>query len=66
MYRFSFFIADKECYPLRQGEIADELGLSRAVVNKIFIKLKDAGYINMVIHGKWKLSDNATEMIKAT
>lgn len=59
-------IADKEYCPLGQGEIADELGLSRAVVNKIFTELKEAGYISMVTRGKWKLSEQATEMIRVT
>ena len=36
MYENTLSIADKEYCPLGQGEIADELGLSRAVVNKIF------------------------------
>ena len=32
----------------------------------IFTELRDAGYISMVTRGKWKLSDNATEMIRVT
>lgn len=48
MYENTLSIADKEYCPLGQGEIADELGLSRAVVNKIFTELKEAGYISMV------------------
>ena len=51
---------------LSMQEIADELGLSRAVVNKIFTELKEAGYISMVTRGKWKLSEQATEMIRVT
>lgn len=66
MYENTLSIADKEYCPLGQGEIADELGLSRAVVNKIFTELKEAGYISMVTRGKWKLSDGATEMIRIT
>lgn len=66
MYDNTLFIADKKYCPLGQGEIADELGLSRAVVNKIFTELKDAGYISMVTRGKWKLSDRASEMIRVT
>lgn len=45
---------------------ADELGLSRAVVSKIFTELKEAGYISMVTRGKYKLSDESTEMIHVT
>ena len=66
MYENTLSIADKEYCPLGQGEIADKLGLSRAVVNKIFTELKKAGYINMVTRGKWKLSEQATEMIRVT
>lgn len=66
MYNNTLSIADKEYCPLGQGEIADKLGLSRAVVNKIFTELRDSGYISMVTRGKWKLSDNATEMIRVT
>ena len=66
MYDNTLSIADKEYCPLGQGEIADELGLSKAVVNKIFTELKEAGYISMVTRGKWKLSDGATEMTRIT
>lgn len=66
MFNNTLIIANKEYCPLGQGEIANELGLSRAVVNKIFTELKDAGYISMVTRGKWKLSEQATEMISVT
>jgi len=66
MYNNTLSIANKEYCPLGQGEIADELNLSRAVVNKMFAELKDAGYISMVTRGKWKLSDKALEMIRIT
>lgn len=29
-------------------------------------ELKETGYISMVTHGKWKLSEQATEMIRVT
>lgn len=66
MYDNTLSIADKEYCPLGQGEIAEKLGFSRAVVNRIFTELKEAGYISMVTRGKWKLSDQASEMIKVT
>lgn len=66
MYENTLTIADEEYCPLGQGEVAKELGLSRAVVNKIFTELKDNGYITMVTRGKWKLSDQANEMIRVT
>ena len=66
MYDNTVTIADKEYCPLGQGEIAEELGLSRAVVNKAFTDLKEAGYISMVTRGKWKLSAEASEMIRIT
>lgn len=66
MYDNTVTIADKEYCPLGQGEIAEQLELSRAFVNKIFTELKNAGYISMVTRGKWKLSDAASEMIRIT
>ena len=66
MYDNTLTIADKEYCPLGQGEIAEKLGLSRAVVNRIFAELKEAGYISMVTRGKWKLSAKASEMIGVT
>lgn len=66
IYNNTLSIADNKYCPLGQGEIADELGLSRAVVNKIFTELKENGYISMVTRGKWKMSDEATEMIRVT
>ena len=66
MYENTVTIADKKYCPLGQGEIAEKLGLSRAVVNRIFTELKEAGYISMVTRGKWKLSDQASEMIKVS
>lgn len=66
IYDNTVTIADKEYCPLGQGEIAEELGFSRAVVNKAFTDLKEAGYISMVTRGKWKLSAEASEMIRIT
>ncbi len=66
MYNNKLSIADKEYCPLGQGDIANELRLSRAVVNKIFTELKEAGYISMITRGKWILSDDANKMIKIT
>lgn len=62
----TILIADDKYCPLGQGEIAKNLGLSRAVVNKIFSELRDRGYIIMVTRGKWKLSEHANEIIKVT
>lgn len=66
IYNNTVTIAEKEYCPLGQREIAEELGLSRAVVNKIFAELKEAGYISVVTRGKWKLSAEASEMIRIT
>ena len=59
-------VAGKEYCPLGQGKIAEKLGLSRPFVNKIFTELKKAGYISMVTRGKWKLSAEASEIIRIT
>lgn len=66
MFDNTLVVADKEYCPLGQGEIADEIGVSRAIVNKIFKELKELGYISMVTRGKWKLSDKTSEMIRIT
>ena len=66
MYDNTVTVVDKEYCPRGQGEIAEELGLSRPFVNKIFTELKEAGYISMVTRGKWKLSAEASEMIRIT
>ena len=66
MYDNTVSVAGKEYCPLGQGKIAEKLELSRPFVNKIFTVLKEAGYISMVTRGKWMLSAEAVEMIKAT
>lgn len=66
MYKNTVIIAGKEYCPLCQEEIAKDLGLSRAIINKNFSELKNNGYIEMVTRGKWKLSSQANEFIKIT
>lgn len=64
MYDNTLSVADKEYCPLSQAEIADDLGLSRVAVNKIYKDLADKGYIEMIARGKWKLSKKAEEMVR--
>ena len=52
--------------PLGQGEIAKELNISRAIVNKVFSELRNNGYISMITRSKWKLSNKAYTFIDAT
>ena len=59
-------IAGKEYCPLGQGDVGRELHLSRAVVNRIFTELKEAGYINMIARGKWEMSKEAINIIQTT
>lgn len=66
MYDNTVSVEGKEYCPLGQGKIAEKLGLSRPFVNKVFTELKEAGYISMVTRSKWKLSDEASEMIRIT
>ena len=56
----------EEYCPLGQGEIAKELKISRAIVNKVFSELKEAGYISMITRSKWKLSSKAYIFINLT
>ena len=66
MYDNTVSVVGKEYCPLGQGKIAEKLGLSRPFINKIFTELKAAGYISMVTRGKWKLSAEASEIIRVT
>ena len=66
MYDNTVSVEGKEYCPLGQGKIAEKLELSRPFVNKIFTELKEAGYISIVTRGKWKLSTEASEMIRIT
>lgn len=63
---YAHTLSDGSYCPLGQGEVAERLHLSRVAVNKIFSELKEAGYISMVIRGKWKLSDKAILLIQTT
>ena len=61
----------EEYCPLGQSEIAKELKIkelkiSRAIVNKVFSELKEAGYISMITRSKWKLSSKAYIFINIT
>lgn len=51
---------------LHQYEIAEELHLSRANINKIFSNLQSEGYISMITRGRWKVSDDAMHLIEVT
>jgi Mn-dependent DtxR family transcriptional regulator len=66
MYENTLTIAEEKYCPLGQGEIAKQLEISRAVVNKVFNDLKENGYISMVTRGKWKLSNGAINLIQIT
>lgn len=56
-------VGKNEYCPLGQGDIAEELNVSRASVNSIFADLRDAGYISMITRGKWTLSSDAVKII---
>lgn len=51
---------------MHQYEIAEELNLSRASINKIFSDLQTEGYISMITRGRWKVSDDAIHLIEVT
>ena len=51
---------------LHQYEIAEELNLSRANINKIFSSLQTEGYISMITRGRWRISDDAIQLIQET
>ncbi len=66
IYNHTITIGDESYCPLRQKEIATELGLSRIAVNKIFLELCQIGYLCKLARGKWKLTDEAVAFIHAT
>ena len=66
MYSNIVNIAGEEYCPLGQGDVAKELQISRAVINRMFTELRDAGYISMITRGKWRLSDDAIHLIQVT
>ncbi|HAG69266.1 MAG TPA: hypothetical protein DCL38_04760 [Lachnospiraceae bacterium] len=66
MYDHTVMIGDSTYCPLSQSEVAKKLGLSRPMVNKFFSDLKKAGYIEMIVRGKWRLSGKASEMLRVT
>ncbi len=66
MYSNTVNIAGEDYCPLGQGDVAKELQISRAVINRMFTELKKAGYISMITRGKWKLSDDAIHLMEVT
>ena len=64
MYNNSRQIGKDTYCPLGQREIADDLGLSRAAVNKIFTDLRKGGYIIMLSRGNWQLTKLANTLVE--
>ena len=62
----SVYIKGTRFCALHQYEIAEELNLSRANINKIFSNLQAEGYISMITRGRWKISDDAIHLIEVT
>lgn len=62
----SVYVKETRFCALHQYEIAEELNLSRANINKIFSSLQTEGYISMITRGRWKISDEALRLIEVT
>ena len=62
----SVYVKETRFCALHQYEIAEELNLSRANINKIFSNLQSEGYISMITRGRWKISDDAIHLIEVT
>ena len=62
----SVYVKETRFCALHQYEIAEELNLSRANINKIFSNLQTEGYISMITRGRWKVSDDAIHLIEVT
>ena len=52
--------------PVTQQEVADYLHLSRQSVNKIFKQLKEKDYLVMETRSRWRLTDQAIDLIEQT
>lgn len=64
MYNNSRQVGKETYCPIGQREVAEDLGLSRAIVNKIFNELKTTGYIIMLSRGNWQLTEHANEIVR--
>ena len=62
----SVYVKETRFCALHQYEIAEELNLSRANINKIFANHQTEGYISMITRGRWKISDDALRLIEVT
>ena len=62
----SVYVKETRFCAMHQYEIAEELNLSRASINKIFSDLQTEGYISMITRGRWKVSDDAIRLIEVT
>lgn len=60
------YIKEVRFCALNQNEVAEELKLSRANINKIFSNLQTEGYISMITRCRWKISDEAIHLIQVT
>lgn len=64
MYNNSRQVGKETYCPIGQREVAEDLGLSRAIVNKIFNELKTTGYIIMLSRGNWQLTERANYVVR--
>ena len=64
MYNNSRQVGKETYCPIGQREVAEDLGLSRAIVNKIFNELKITGYIIMLSRGNWQLTERANYVVR--
>lgn len=66
IYDNSYMISGRLYCPLSQMDVANDIGLSRAAINRIFSRLQESGDIKALGRSKWQLSDEAANMIKMT
>lgn len=57
----SVYVKETRFCAMHQYEIAEELNLSSASINKIFSDLQTEEYISMITRSRWKISDDALQ-----
>lgn len=64
LYDNQTVVLDKTVIPLTQADIAEALGISKAKINVLIGKLKEAGYLEKGQKGKYILLDRSLVMIE--
>lgn len=61
--QYTVQLETEEFCPIKQDKVAELVNLSRISVNKIFIVLREQGYIEMISREKWKVTPKGKHVI---